>query len=122
VLATEVANGLGIVVVLVEQPYRVAGRRSTPTPHLLDQAWVPVVEQLRAGPLAGLPVVTGGRSSGARGGQRPCRSCRIATATMLELAPIWVHWHDAGARQLPMCVRGSPYGTLRSMPLVADWR
>jgi len=27
---------------------------------------------------------------------------------MLELAPTWVHWHDAGARQLPMCVRGSP--------------
>ena len=26
----------------------------------------------------------------------------------------------AGARQLPMCVRGSPYGTLRSMPLVAE--
>ena len=24
---------------------------------------------------------------------------------MLELAPTWVHWHDAGARQLPMCVR-----------------
>ena len=43
-------------------------------------------------------------------------------ARMLELAPTWVHWHDAGARQLPMCVRGSPYGTLRSMPLVAEWR
>jgi hypothetical protein len=46
----------------------------------------------------------------------------IATATMLELAPTWVHWHDAGARQLPMGVRGSPYGTLRSLPLVAQWR
>lgn len=45
-----------------------------------------------------------------------------STATMLELAPIGVHWHDAGARQLPMCVRGSLYGTLRSMPLVAQWR
>jgi len=49
VLATEVANGLGITVALVEQPYRVAGRRSTPAAHLLDQAWIPAVEQLRAG-------------------------------------------------------------------------
>jgi hypothetical protein len=47
------------------------------------------------------------------------RVCLTATATILELAPIWVHWHDVGVRQLPMCVRGSPYGTLRSMPLVA---
>jgi len=74
VLATEVANGLGITVALVEQPYRVAGRRSTPAAHLLDQAWIPVVEQLRAGPLAGLPIVTGGRSSGAR------VACRTADA------------------------------------------
>jgi predicted alpha/beta-hydrolase family hydrolase len=35
VLATEVANGLGIAVALVEQPYRVAGRRSTPAAHQL---------------------------------------------------------------------------------------
>ena len=42
-----------------------------------------------------------------------------STATILELAPMGVHWHDAGARQLPM---GWPYGTLRSMPLVAQWR
>jgi uncharacterized protein len=74
VLATEVANDLGITVALVEQPYRVAGRRSTPAAYLLDQAWIPVVEQLRAGPLAGLPVVTGGRSSGAR------VACRTAEA------------------------------------------
>jgi hypothetical protein len=48
--------------------------------------------------------------------------CLNATATVLEFALIWVHWRDAGACQLPMCVRGSPYGTLRSMPLVAEWR
>jgi hypothetical protein len=41
---------------------------------------------------------------------------------MLALASTWVHWHDAGARQLLMCVRGSPYGTLRSMPLVTEGR
>jgi hypothetical protein len=52
--------------VLVEQPYRVAGRRSAPPPKQLDAAWIAVVEALRAGPLVGLPIVTGGRSSGAR--------------------------------------------------------
>ena len=40
----------------------------------LDASWVAVVDQLRAGPLHGLDVVTGGRSSGAR------VACRTATA------------------------------------------
>jgi hypothetical protein len=44
--ATEVANGLGIAVALVEQPYRVAGRRSTPAAHLL-LLWTEVVKQPR---------------------------------------------------------------------------
>jgi hypothetical protein len=35
VVATEVANGLGIAVALVEQPYRVTDRRLTPAAHLL---------------------------------------------------------------------------------------
>jgi predicted alpha/beta-hydrolase family hydrolase len=73
-LATEVAGGLGLSVALVEQPYRVAGRRSTPAAHILDGAWIRVLEQLRAGPLAGLAVVTGGRSAGAR------VACRTADA------------------------------------------
>jgi hypothetical protein len=46
VLATEVANGLGIAVALVEQPYRVAGRRSTPAANLL-LLWTEVVNQPR---------------------------------------------------------------------------
>jgi predicted alpha/beta-hydrolase family hydrolase len=37
VLATKVAKGLGIAVALVEQPYRVAGRRPTPAAHLLGR-------------------------------------------------------------------------------------
>src|SRR5580692_8665009 len=73
-LAAEIAGGLGLSVALVEQPYRVAGRRSTPATHILDAAWIPVIEQLRTGPLAGLPVVTGGRSAGAR------VACRTASA------------------------------------------
>jgi uncharacterized protein len=53
-------------VALVEQPYRVAGRRSPAPAHQLDAAWSAVVSQLRAEPLRGMPIVTGGRSSGAR--------------------------------------------------------
>lgn len=62
-------------VVLVEQPYRVAGKRSAPRAPTLDAAWLAVLEALRAGPLAGVPrLVCGGRSSGAR------VACRTATA------------------------------------------
>ncbi len=75
VVATEVATAAGLAVALVEQPYRVAGRRSPPPAGRLDEAWCAVVAHLRAGPLAGLPIVTGGRSSGAR------VACRTAAAT-----------------------------------------
>jgi uncharacterized protein len=61
--------------VLVEQPYRVAGRRSPAPAHQLDTAWTAVVEHLLAGELRGLPLVAGGRSSGAR------VACRTAAAT-----------------------------------------
>ena len=66
VAATTAALASGLAVALVEQPYRVAGRRSPAPAHQLDAAWIEVVEQLRAGAFAGLPLVTGGRSSGAR--------------------------------------------------------
>jgi predicted alpha/beta-hydrolase family hydrolase len=75
VAATKVALGLGISVALVEQPYRVAGRRSPPPAHHLDAAWIAVVEQLRSGLLADLAIVSGGRSSGAR------VACRTAGPT-----------------------------------------
>jgi len=64
--ATEAALALGIRVALVEQPYRVAGRRSPPPARTLDTAWVAVAQALTAGPLAGCRLVVGGRSSGAR--------------------------------------------------------
>jgi predicted alpha/beta-hydrolase family hydrolase len=75
VVATETALAAGVTVALVEQPYRVAGRRSPPPAPRLDEAWITVVEQLTAGPLAGLPLLVGGRSSGAR------VACRTAEAT-----------------------------------------
>jgi predicted alpha/beta-hydrolase family hydrolase len=66
VAVTRVARSLGIAVALVEQPYRVAGRRSAPPAPRLDAAWLAVVAHLRAGPLAGGALIVGGRSSGAR--------------------------------------------------------
>ena len=53
-------------VALIEQPYRVAGRRSPAPAHQLDAAWNAVVADLKRRTLKGLPIVCGGRSSGAR--------------------------------------------------------
>jgi predicted alpha/beta-hydrolase family hydrolase len=62
--------GSGRAVVLVEQPWRVAGRRIAPRPAALDEAWIAAVGALRPrGPL-----VVGGRSAGAR------VACRTAVA------------------------------------------
>jgi predicted alpha/beta-hydrolase family hydrolase len=75
VAVAEVARSLGMTAVLVEQPYRVAGRRSPAPARQLDAAWVAVIAHLRARRLRGLPVVVGGRSSGAR------VACRTAVET-----------------------------------------
>ena len=73
--ATEVALEERFSVALVEQPYRVAGRRSPAPAPRLDEAWTAVVERLREGELRGLPLVVGGRSAGAR------VACRTAAET-----------------------------------------
>jgi predicted alpha/beta-hydrolase family hydrolase len=75
VAATNAARAAGVSVALVEQPYRVAGRRSPAPAPQLDLAWTTAVAALREGPFAGLPLVGGGRSSGAR------VACRTAAAT-----------------------------------------
>ena len=64
------AADAGWTVVRVEQPYRVAGRRSPAPAAQLDAAWTAVLAALR---LRG-PLVVGGRSSGAR------VACRTAAA------------------------------------------
>jgi uncharacterized protein len=64
--AAKGASSAGFAVALIEQPYRVAGRRSPATAKRLDEAWISVLEQLRAEQLSGLPLVVGGRSLGAR--------------------------------------------------------
>ncbi|MFZ0088015.1 MAG: alpha/beta family hydrolase [Solirubrobacteraceae bacterium] len=73
--ARSAALAVRCAVALVEQPYRVAGRRSAAPAAHLDEAWTAVVAQLREGDLTGLPIVTGGRSSGAR------VACRTVAAT-----------------------------------------
>ena len=75
VTATKAALAEAISVALVEQPYRVAGRRSPAPAAQLDAAWTTVIAHLLAGELHGLPIITGGRSSGAR------VACRTAAAT-----------------------------------------
>jgi uncharacterized protein len=75
VATTEAALGEEVSVALVEQPYRVAGRRSPAPARQLDTAWTAVVEHLVAGELRALPLVVGGRSLGAR------VACRTAGAT-----------------------------------------
>jgi uncharacterized protein len=66
VTAAEAARSEGLSVALVEQPYRVAGRRSPAPAGQLDTAWTTVLERLRERELEGLPLVAGGRSLGAR--------------------------------------------------------
>jgi uncharacterized protein len=73
--ATRAALAAGVTVALVEQPYRVAGRRAPAPAAQLDAAWTAVIEHLRASKLRGLPLLVGGRSSGAR------VACRTAAAT-----------------------------------------
>jgi hypothetical protein len=75
---------LGVTVALVEQPWRVAGRKIAPAPKTLDTGWLPVLAELRAGPAAGIPLISGGRSAGAR---VACRTAEQAGAdAVLALA------------------------------------
>ena len=73
--ATRAALAEQVSVVLVEQPYRVAGKRSPAPARQLDAAWTAVVDYLAAGEIRGLPLLVGGRSSGAR------VACRTAAET-----------------------------------------
>jgi hypothetical protein len=84
VLATKVANEAGIAVTLIEQPYRVAGRRSPAPAKQLDAAWLAVVEHLRTD----VPLLTGGRSSGAR---VACRTAAEADAAGVLCLAFPVH-------------------------------
>jgi uncharacterized protein len=65
-----------VAVVLIDQPWVVAGRRIAAPAARLDAAWTQVVAWLLAdGVTDGIPLVVGGRSTGAR------VACRTAAAT-----------------------------------------
>jgi predicted alpha/beta-hydrolase family hydrolase len=109
--AGHAAASQGLAVALIEQPYRVAGRRAPPAAPRLDAAWLAVIERLAATELAGLALVVGGRSSGAR------VACRTAAASgaigVLCLAfPLQPPQRAAAARPTP-----SRLGELEAVPV-----
>ncbi len=69
------ARELGFATALVEQPYRVAGRKAPPPAAKADEAWTAVVASLRERLGEPSPLITGGRSFGAR------VACRTAAET-----------------------------------------
>ncbi|APU17295.1 MULTISPECIES: alpha/beta family hydrolase [Actinoalloteichus] len=74
VAAARGATAAGVHVALVQQPYRVAGRRAPAPARQLDAAWLAVARWLGENWFRDLPMVFGGRSSGAR------VACRTASA------------------------------------------
>ncbi|WP_072483832.1 hydrolase [Streptomyces atratus] len=80
----------GVTVALVEQPWRVAGKRLAPAPKTLDTGWRGLWPALAA---AGAPVVAGGRSAGAR----------VACRTAAELGA-----HAVLALSFPLHPPGKP--------------
>jgi hypothetical protein len=110
VAVTDVALGERFSVALVEQPYRVAGRRSPAPAARLDEAWTAVVAQLREGEFRGLPLVVGGRSAGAR---VACRTAADSGAARVLCLAFPVHApgrpektreHELDAVELPVLV------------------
>jgi predicted alpha/beta-hydrolase family hydrolase len=86
----EVLPGHGVTVARVEQPWRVAGKKVAPAPKTLDVGWRGIWPAL-AGP--GLPVISGGRSAGAR----------VACRTAVELGA-----HAVLALSFPLHPPGRP--------------
>lgn len=86
--AKAAALEVGVTVALVEQPYRVAGRRSPAPAAQLDAAWLAVLAALRKGDLKGLLLIAGGRSSGAR---VACRTAADAGAAAVLCLAFPVH-------------------------------
>jgi uncharacterized protein len=77
----DAAVAAGVRVVLVTQPYRVAGRRAPAPAGQLDEAWTTVV---RAMAVPEKPLILGGRSSGARVASRTAAT--LGAAGVLALA------------------------------------
>ena len=76
-----VLPGHGVSVALVEQPWRAAGKKLAPAPRTLDVGWRGLWPALVE---PGLPVVSGGRSAGAR---VACRTAvELGAAAVLALS------------------------------------
>ena len=99
-LAAEVALGAGLAVALVEQPYRVAGRRAPAPPAHVDAPWRAVAQHLHGADLGDLPLIVGGRSFGGRVACRTARGRRGVRECCAWRFPC-IHW---GAPRSP----GSP--------------
>lgn len=68
----------GLAVVRFEQPWRVAGKKMAPAPGRLDEAWLDALSSSEFSELrAGLSLVLGGRSAGAR---VACRTAGVLSA------------------------------------------
>jgi predicted alpha/beta-hydrolase family hydrolase len=77
------AVAAGVRVALMTQPYRVAGRKAPAPAGQLDEAWTVVVRHL-VEQTPSVPLICGGRSSGAR---VACRTAEgLAAAAVLALA------------------------------------
>ncbi|MFF4275132.1 alpha/beta family hydrolase [Streptomyces sp. NPDC001536] len=73
----QVLPGHGVTVALVEQPWRVAGKKVASPPRTLDVGWRGIWPAVAG---KGLPVISGGRSAGAR----------VACRTAVELGAVAV--------------------------------
>lgn len=81
-LATVAPPG-GVTVIRIEQPYLVAGRRSPVPAPQLDEAWVTAVAAARERTGSDVPLVVGGRSSGARVAARTIQLTRAVALLAL---------------------------------------
>ena len=125
VVAKDVALDERVSVALVEQPYRVAGRRSPAPAAQLDAAWTAVVAHLRSDQLAGLPLIAGGRSLGARVACRTAAETRAVAVLCLAFPvhppgrPEKSRLAELDAVQVPVLVvqgEGDPFGMPPSAP------
>lgn len=123
---------LGVAVARVTQPYRVSGRRTPPAARQLDAAWVAAVRALRAQQdLDHLPLVVGGRSSGAR---VACRTAaEVGAVAVLALAfplhppgrPDRSRVTDLECVEVPLLVvqgERDPFGAPGEFPAATDIR
>ena len=97
-----------VAVVLVDQPWVLAGRKVAAPPPTLDAAWVPAVAAARDVVGAGrrTPLVVGGRSAGARVACRTAAETR-ASAVLLLAVPLLppAERADAGKRHAALATR-----------------